>query len=66
MRFALLLTLAAVIIGFVVVETMHSLLGVLLIIGGVGALFMLTVPEVMERFAVFLSTGTFRRKDWRD
>ena len=35
MRFALLITLAAVAVGFVLVMTMGSLLGVALIIGGV-------------------------------
>jgi hypothetical protein len=63
MRFALLVTLVVVVVGFVWVMTIGTMLGALLIIGGVGALFVLVLPEVFDRFTVFLSTGSFRR--WR-
>jgi hypothetical protein len=60
-RFALLIALVVVVVGFVLVESMGSLLGVALIIGGVGALGVLVLPELFDRFTVFLSTGSFRR-----
>ena len=66
MRFVLVLTLAVVVIGFVLVMTMGSLLGLALIIGGLGGLGWVAVPDVLDRFTVFLSTGSFRRRDWGD
>jgi hypothetical protein len=65
-RFALLLTLAVVAIGFVLVMTMGSLLGLALIIGGLGGLGWVAVPDLLDRFTAFLSTGSFRRRDWGD
>ena len=64
MRFAFLLTLAVVIIGFVIAMTMHTLLGPILILGGLAGLGWVVVPDVLDRFTVFLSTGSFRRRDW--
>jgi hypothetical protein len=43
--------------------TIGTMLGMLLILGGAGALGVLVLPELFERFATFLSTGSFRR--WR-
>jgi hypothetical protein len=60
-----LISLAVAIIGFVLTMTMHSLLGMLLIIGGVSAIGVYMLPDVIDRFTVFLSTGSFRRHDWR-
>jgi hypothetical protein len=59
-----LISLAVVVIGFVLTMTMHSLLGMLLIIGGVSAIGVYMIPDVIDRFTVFLSTGSFRRRDW--
>ena len=59
MRFALLITLAVVVIGFVLVMTMGSLLGLALIIGGLGGLGWVAVPDPLDRFTAFLSTGSF-------
>ena len=64
MRFMFLLVLVVVVVGFVLAMTTGSLLGVLLIIGGLGGLGWVAVPDVVERFATFLSTGSFRRHDW--
>ena len=60
-----LISLAVVVIGFVLTMTMHSLLGMLLIIGGVAAVGVSVLPDVIDRFTVFLSTGSFRRRDRR-
>ena len=60
-RFALLITLVVVVVGFVWVMTIGTLLGALLIIGGVAGLGLLVLPELFDRFTVFLSTGSFRR-----
>jgi hypothetical protein len=60
-RFALLISLIVVVVGFVWVMTIGTLLGALLVVGGVGALGVLVLPELFDRFTVFLSTGSFRR-----
>ena len=62
MTFALLITLLVVVAGFVLVLTLQSLLGMLLIIGGVMALGLMMLPEAIDRVAGFLSTGSFRRR----
>jgi uncharacterized repeat protein (TIGR01451 family) len=60
-RFALLISLIVVVVGFVWVMTIGTMLGALLVVGGVGALGVLVLPELFDRFTVFLSTGSFRR-----
>jgi hypothetical protein len=58
---AFLLSLAALAAGLVIVFTVHSLLGVALIVGGVGGVGWVGFTVGIERIAVFLSTGTWRR-----
>jgi hypothetical protein len=65
-RFVLLITLAVVVIGFVIAMTMHTLLGPILILGGLAGLGWFAVPDLLDRFTAFLSTGSFRRRDWGD
>lgn len=60
--FPLVLSASAVVAGVVVALTLQSLLGPLLIIGGVGALGAAMLPAGLERIGVFLSTGSLRRK----
>jgi hypothetical protein len=48
-----------------VVFTTGGLLGVILIIGAVGAAGWIVVPEIIDMSAHFLSTGT-RRRRWRE
>ena len=64
MRFLFVLVLAVIVVGVVLAMTTGSLLGVLLIIGGLAGLGWVVVQDVVERFATFLSTGSFRRRDW--
>jgi hypothetical protein len=59
-----LLSVAAVVAGVVWVYTMGSLFGVLLIIGGVMALGVTTLPIVIGRIATFLFTGSLRGRWW--
>jgi hypothetical protein len=61
-RLAVLLSLAAIIGGAVLALTTGSLLGALLIIGGIGGLGWAVLPELFDHFTVFLSTGSFRRR----
>ena len=62
MWLAVALSAACVVAGIVVVYTMGSLLGPLLIIGGVMALGVAMLPDVVDRFVRLLSVGTLRRK----
>jgi hypothetical protein len=48
--------------GVVVALTLQSLLGPLLIIGGVWGLGLTMLPTTFERIGVWLSTGSVRRK----
>jgi hypothetical protein len=57
----LALSSAAVIAGLIVALTVGSLLGGILIIGGVAGLGWGMVPGLIEQFVHFLSTGSFRR-----
>ena len=61
MRIAFLFSLTALAAGLVIVFTMQTLFGVLLIIGAVGGLGYVAFIGGIERVAVFLSTGTWRR-----
>jgi hypothetical protein len=61
-RYALVITLVVVVAGLVLVLTLQSLLGMLLIIGGVMALALMMLPESIDRVAGFLATGSFRRR----
>jgi hypothetical protein len=54
------LSLGCFVGGLVWVLTGGSLLGVLLIVGGVGGLGWSMVPDVIDRIARFLSTGSLR------
>lgn len=62
LRVPLLIALVVVAAGFVWVLTIGTMLGALLIIGGVMGLGVMVLPEVIDRFAVFLSTGSLRRR----
>ena len=62
MWLAVILTAACVVAGFIIVYTIGSLLGMLLIIGGVMGLFVAVLPDVFDRLARFLTIGTLRRK----
>jgi hypothetical protein len=48
--------------GLIVVLTVGSLLGLVLIVGGVAGLAVSMVPDVIDRIATFLSTGGVRRR----
>ena len=61
-RVALILSLACVIGGLIWMFAVGTLLGMLLIIGGVMALVVMMAPTLIEQFAVFLSTGKLRRR----
>jgi hypothetical protein len=61
MKVALAVSAAAVIAGLIVAFTMQSLLGPLLIIGGMGGLGWMMFPAIVDRIAQVLSTGTWRR-----
>jgi len=54
----------ALIAGLIVAFTVGSLLGGILIIGGVTGLGYAMVPDIVERMAQFLSTGSLRRRRW--
>lgn len=60
--FPLLLTASTFIAGVVVALRLHSLLGPLLIIGGVWGLGVTMLPATFGRIGVWLSTGSVRRK----
>jgi hypothetical protein len=53
------------VVGIALVFTTGGLLGVILIIGAVGAAGWIVVPEIIDMSAHFLSTGTLRRR-WRE
>jgi hypothetical protein len=57
-----MLALAAVVGGFVLTMTVGSLGGMLLIIGGVGALGVMALPGAIDFSARWLSTGRPRRR----
>jgi len=59
-RIGIVLALAAVVGGFVLTLTVRSLGGMLLIIGGVGALGVMALPSAIDFFARWLSTGSLR------
>jgi hypothetical protein len=62
MRVPLLITLVVVVAGLVWVLAFETMLGALLIIGGVMGLFVMVLPDLIDRIAVFLSTGNLRRR----
>ena len=53
----------ACVAGIVVVLTLHSLLGPILIVAGAGSLFVLAIPAATQRVARWLSVGSFGRRD---
>jgi hypothetical protein len=53
--------MVAVIAGLALVLVTGTLIGALLIIGGVGGLGWALVPAVFDRIVGFLSTGSLRR-----
>jgi hypothetical protein len=59
LRVPIVLSFAAVIVGVVWIYTVGSLFGAVLIIGGIGGLGWAMVPDVLDGFVRFLSTGTF-------
>ena len=58
----IMLSAIAVVAGLVVALTLQSLLGPLLIVGGLGGLGLAMLPAALERIGAFLSTGSARRK----
>jgi hypothetical protein len=52
---------AALIAGLVVTLTMATLLGPLLIVGGIAGLFVGVLPEALQATSRLLSAGLFRR-----
>lgn len=64
LRSPILLSLAVVIAGLVWVLTVGSLLGALLVVGGVAGLGWSMVPAAVDRIASFLSTGSLRKTKW--
>ncbi|MDX6408852.1 MAG: hypothetical protein QOE13_1923 [Gaiellaceae bacterium] len=62
MRVPLLIALVVVVAGLVWVLAFETMLGALLIIGGVMGLFVMVLPDLIDRIAVFLSTGNLRRR----
>ena len=56
-RLAVVLPVVAVLAGVICVATLNSLLGPLLIIGGVGALGVLAIPAAVAVVARWLSAG---------
>ena len=60
--FPILVSASAFIAGVVVALTLDSLLGPLLIIGGVGGLGVTMLPATFARIGVWLSTGSVRRR----
>jgi|1186.fasta_scaffold690408_1 hypothetical protein len=61
----IVLSVGACVAGVVVELTLQSLLGPLLIIGGVFGLGVTMLPAAFERIGVFLSTGSLRQKSRR-
>lgn len=59
---ASILMVAVLVAGIVVTVTVHSLLGPLLIVGGTLGLGWSAFIVGVDRIAVFLSTGTWRRE----
>ena len=59
---ALILGCLALVAGVLLAVTTGGLLGPILIVGGVGALGVVALPSVIESFAQFLSTGSWRRR----
>ena len=57
-----LLGLAATVAGVVLALTLHSLIGPILVLGGVLGLGRVAFVVGLGRVAVFLSTGTWRRE----
>lgn len=60
--FPFLLSASVFIAGVVVALRLHSLLGPLLIIGGVAGLGVTMLPATFQRIGVWLSTGSVRRR----
>jgi hypothetical protein len=58
----ILLPLAAIVAGLVIELTLEWLLGPLLIVGGVGALFWAGFAGGIDRVASWLSVGMFNRR----
>ena len=58
----LVLSASAFVAGVVVALRLHSLLGPLLIMGGVGGLGVSMLPATFGRIGVWLSTGSVRRR----
>jgi len=61
MRTAFLLSSGAIVAGLVIVLTMHTLFGLLLLMGGVAGVGYVAFIVGVQRIGVFLSTGTWRR-----
>jgi hypothetical protein len=61
-RFAIAISLAVLVIGLVLAIAFKTIGGMLLVIGAVAALGLFALPEVIDRFATFLSTGRIRRR----
>ena len=61
-RWLVVVPLAVALAGVAVVLTVGSLLGAALVVGGVMALGVVMIPELIERIAVWLSTGSLRRR----
>jgi hypothetical protein len=57
----IVLSVAAVVVGIVLVLTMGTLLGAALVTGGVGGLGFAMIPGLVDRFTSWLGSGTFRR-----
>ena len=62
MRLAIAGSLACVVGGFIWVYTVGTLLGPLLIIGGIGGLGGAMLPTLIEQLAGFLSTGKIGKR----
>lgn len=58
----LLLSAGVFVAGVVVALKLHSLLGPLLIVGGVAGLGVSMLPASLERIGAWISTGSVRRK----
>ena len=61
-RAFVLIPLVIVVVGIVWVLTVGTLLGAILVIGGVAALGANALPSVIDSFAKGLSTGFWRRR----
>jgi hypothetical protein len=58
---ALIAGVALVVTGAIIGTMLYPILGGVMIVGGVGAIGWSVIPDAIDRVAVFLSTGTFRR-----